>query len=316
MLALSTLFLATYVAAQPGPNPCAPQIDNAISAAFRTCTTAAGFTNPWSYPQLALLGALHSTTSFVHGDYCAGTFDPACDAFAALPLNPLTNCDYNVYKGQWFNAFKEIPTFCAADVPSTLTVRLSVRSGKALGVTGDAVVVTAPVTADMHPTFDFDFHNHDFQSSDNGQCLTINDDKQLVTTPCDPNDDKTKWSVSQANNTVTHTATGLCVDADPTDDVGIATLQPCNSSPNQYISTYEPLDSPCSASFAYDADFDGEDLSDEIAYGGPESCCSSCQTYVPGCKAYSWADGVCYYKKEAGNAVFKRGVVSATVPSL
>ncbi|KAF0709398.1 hypothetical protein As57867_005926, partial [Aphanomyces stellatus] len=192
MLAISTLLLASVAAAQ---NYCSVETATAVSQALQSCGRSVGYN---AFPQLQLLSA----TPFIRQGICGGTYAPECDALLQLGSNSDYDCDYDVYKGQHFNAANDVPSFCDPNGPSTSTVLLSVPvefGAKALGVTEDSDVIVQFLSANTFPTFDFDFGNRDFQSNVNGECLFVNDEHSLKTMPCDPTNDWTKWTVFAGN---------------------------------------------------------------------------------------------------------------------
>ncbi|KAF0689368.1 Aste57867_19194 [Aphanomyces stellatus] len=66
------------------------------------------------------------------------------------------------------------------------------------------------------------------------------------------------------------------------------------------------------AALQQNTDFFGNDLAEVAAIAG-EDCCAVCRGY-PGCKAFSFANGVCYLKSQKGNdARTSNGVVSASL---
>ncbi|KAF0705223.1 Aste57867_7097 [Aphanomyces stellatus] len=276
------------------------------------CTAAADMTG--GYLIQRFVSNLRSNQSFVRGDYCAGSLSPGCDSFGRLSSDPRANCDFPVYKTNYFNAFLEAPSICPSDADNTLEVALSTASEKVLGVDDGRKAVTLPrANDDSSPTFVFDFINHDFQSRQTDDCLTLDDARQVVSVPCDPSDVRQKWIVAQSNYTIQHAQTKLCVEVDlfdPTGNVHVAACDDPYVNLGQYLSTTAPF-GQC-APYAYDTDFDGDDLTtSEATY--PSECCNVCQLNVD-CKAFSWLDGMCYLKRNAGNAVAKAGVVSGVRP--
>ncbi|KAF0692869.1 Aste57867_16115 [Aphanomyces stellatus] len=67
--------------------------------------------------------------------------------------------------------------------------------------------------------------------------------------------------------------------------------------------------SMCSA--AKDIDYFGSDIA-ETAQNEASDCCEDCQA-TAGCKAYTWANGVCYLKSKQGKASLLLGAVSGVV---
>ncbi|OQR88516.1 hypothetical protein THRCLA_10271 [Thraustotheca clavata] len=61
-----------------------------------------------------------------------------------------------------------------------------------------------------------------------------------------------------------------------------------------------------------DYDYPGQDLSS--APGQPGECCSKCSN-TPGCVAFSWWQGTCYFKSKVGSGVVKTGVISSVLKS-
>jgi cellobiose dehydrogenase (acceptor) len=59
----------------------------------------------------------------------------------------------------------------------------------------------------------------------------------------------------------------------------------------------------------YSIDFVGNDIASKP--GAQLECCTICDQ-TPGCKAYSFADGICYLKSGVGDAISKEGVISGT----
>ncbi|KAF0698276.1 hypothetical protein As57867_011065, partial [Aphanomyces stellatus] len=152
-----------HAMAQPSSTPCPADVNDAIYQAMVACTAAADMTG--GYLIQRFVSNLRSNQSFVRGDYCAGSLSPGCDSFGRLSSDPRANCDFPVYKTNYFNAFLEAPSICPSDADNTLEVALSTASEKVLGVDDGRKAVTLPrANDDSSPTFVFDFINHDFQS--------------------------------------------------------------------------------------------------------------------------------------------------------
>ncbi|KAF0688433.1 Aste57867_19949 [Aphanomyces stellatus] len=116
MFALTSLLVLAAVAAQPGPNACPSDVSTSISAAMMSCAADAGIptSNPSAYPIIQLITALRASDSEIRQTYCAGDL-LGCEALDELAKDDSTDCDYNYYKGQWFNVHNEVPCPAPSD---------------------------------------------------------------------------------------------------------------------------------------------------------------------------------------------------------
>ncbi|KAF0698040.1 Aste57867_11321 [Aphanomyces stellatus] len=316
MLATSKFLIAALALDQTPSAPCSDAIASSIQEAMTSCVRATAIRNDkWAF--LTLVGKLSSETSILRGEFCAGTYSPGCDALAKLSTDPTADCSVDLIPSTPFNFYQH--AFCDPNGNTTRTIQIFTVTDKVVGVDNSSFVVAAPRTESFNPTFVYDFTHHNVQIPDTNECWTwMADQHELQTSACDPANPNQRWTIKTDTNRIQPaTQPTLCVEVDPMDEANRVSVAACELVPtndHQFLTLAPPVASDCGP-FDYDVDIaDAEDL---MSYEGqtPSHCCSYCQS-EPGCVAFSWVEGVCFLKKEGGNATSKRGVVSGVVPSV
>ncbi|RHY58269.1 hypothetical protein DYB30_009931 [Aphanomyces astaci] len=303
---------------------CGDDVLPELAQALSSCSTAAfGKPDVWN-PFFTLVTELRKPESFVLADFCSNGL-PGCADLVALSSNRSFDCSCWLYKATAINVYQDIPLLCPSMHP-TRTLQLFTRNDKLVTVQGQALVASPRLTA-FNQSFTFDMATHHIESNElcGHYCIEATPASPstshtlaitLTLAPCDNVNSNQQWQVQPYLNRVRHlNVLNACLSADPFATNYAIRVEPCESAfpAKQYFTTSAPYDDGCPTA-EYDVDYPGFDLESRVLEQ-PSACCLSCNWH-PTCRAYAWADGVCYFKSAfntSSHAVPKPGVVSGAV---